>query len=172
MGKFALSGTHTYIKNLQGDVLRVIDETGATVLSYAYDPWGVPTISGDRAVAELNPCSYRSYYYDGETGYYYLQSRYYDPTIGRFLNADEAFVLMLPNNGLNKNVFQYCDNNPINNADPSGYWTINISVSTAGWIFEGIIVACVVLLESSLQSVGQLTSRENDWEVATAEEYG
>ena len=83
----SLSGIYTYIKNLQGDVLRVVDESGSTVLSYIYDPWGVPTVTGNQTLAELNPCSYRGYY-DWETGYYYLQSRYYDPTIGRFQNID------------------------------------------------------------------------------------
>ena len=117
----ALNGSYTYIKNLQGDVLRVIDETGATVLSYAYDPWGVPTVSGDRALAELNPCSYRSYYYDGETGYYYLQSRYYDPTIGRFLNADDASLIQtLPTINI-ANPFAYCNNNAPNMTDKTGY---------------------------------------------------
>lgn len=86
---FSLNDTvYTYIKNLQGDVIRVLDTEGNTVVEYSYDPWGVPTITGDAALAAINPCSYRCYDYDEESGFYYLQSRYYNPQTGRFLNAD------------------------------------------------------------------------------------
>ena len=65
----------TAAKNLQGDVIRILDEDGAAVVSYTYDPWGVPTVTGSQTIAAINPCSYRGYYYDQETGHYYLQSR-------------------------------------------------------------------------------------------------
>ena len=78
-------------KNLQGDVVRILSSSGAVVTEYTYDAWGkVLTTTGSLAstVGTYNPFRYRSYYYDSETGFYYLQSRYYDPTVGRFLNAD------------------------------------------------------------------------------------
>ena len=76
-----------YITNLQGDVMQIVNADGAAVATYSYDPYGnVLTATGD--LAEVNPLRYRGYYYDHETGLYYLQSRYYDPEVGRFLNAD------------------------------------------------------------------------------------
>ena len=121
----SLSGIYTYIKNLQGDVIRVIDESGTTVLSYTYDPWGVPTITGNQMLAELNPCSYRCYYYDWETGYYYLQSRYYVPSLGRFLSVDsERYVDTFYEISRN-NIFAYCGNSPIFAIDYDGFWYQN-----------------------------------------------
>lgn len=112
---------YTYVKNLQGDVLRILDENGNTVVSYTYDPWGVPTVTGDADLAALNPCSYRGYDYDEETGFYYLRSRCYDPTIGRFINADEPVFATFAINGVGSNLFAYCSNSPISFNDPSGF---------------------------------------------------
>lgn len=79
--------TYYYITNLQGDVMKLIDGTGREVARYHYDPYGKPQyVSG--AMADVNPLQYRGYYHDADTGFYYLQSRYYDPAIGRFINAD------------------------------------------------------------------------------------
>lgn len=143
---FSVDGTvYTYVKNLQGDVIRILDEDGTAVVSYTYDPWGVPTVSGDASLAAINPCSYRGYYYDQETGYYYLQSRYYDPNIGRFLNADDTKLLKEFSKGLEYNLFSYCANTPINAIDPFGYWFINISVWTAGLVLDVIILLITVV---------------------------
>ena len=68
-----------YVKNLQGDIMRIVDATGAVVASYTYDAWGKVTASG--SIGQVNPIRYRGYYYDTDTGFYYLQSRYYDPAI-------------------------------------------------------------------------------------------
>ena len=79
--------TYYYITNLQGDVMYMVDEGGDEVASYDYDPYGKLLYStGD--FAETNPICYRGYYYDTETSFYYLQSRYYDPAICRFINCD------------------------------------------------------------------------------------
>ena len=124
---FSLNDTvYTYIKNLQGDVIRVLDTEGNTVVEYSYDPWGVPTITGDTVLAAINPCSYRCYDYDEESGFYYLQSRYYNPQTGRFLNADDISVLQIASEKIELyNLFVYCGNNPIDDSDPSGYLSIN-----------------------------------------------
>ncbi len=121
------TATYIYLKNLQGDITHILDEDGETVVSYTYDPWGNPTIQGNTSIAAINPCSYRGYYYDEETGWYYLQSRYYDPEIGRFLNADDPMTI--DDNGLlsNNNVYIYCNNSPIDKYDYNGYYAIYVS---------------------------------------------
>ena len=116
---FSLNETlYTYIKNLQGDVIRILDTDGNTVVEYTYDPWGVPTITGDTTLATINPCSYRCYDYDEESGYYYLQSRYYNPETGRFLNADDQFGSNIKI--VEHNLFVYCANNPVKYMDRNG----------------------------------------------------
>ena len=79
--------TYYYILNLQGDVVQIIDANGVMQAEYIYSPWG-EIISAEGDLAEINPLRYRGYYYDSETGFYYLQSRYYDPENHRFINAD------------------------------------------------------------------------------------
>ena len=106
-------------------------------VQYTYDPWGVPTVTGSQTIAAINPCSYRGYYYDQETGYYYLQSRYYDPEIGRFINVDDASYIDLSMSILGYNLFSYCENSPVTDSDPSGY----LSLRTAGLIIDGILMA-------------------------------
>ena len=109
-------------KNLQGDVVRILNSSGTVVVEYTYDAWGkVLSVTGSQAstIGQYNPFRYRSYYYDVETGFYYLQSRYYDPTVGRFLNADG---IIGANGGIEGyNMFAYCSNNPVKFADYSGY---------------------------------------------------
>ena len=106
-----------YITNLQGDVMQIVNADGAAVATYSYDPYGnVLTATGD--LAEVNPLRYRGYYYDHETGLYYLQSRYYDPEIGRFINAD-AFA-STGQGVLGNNMFAYCRNNPVSRIDVTG----------------------------------------------------
>jgi len=70
----------------------------------------------------LDFCKYRRYYYDVETGWYYLNSRYYDPALGRFLNADT--YASTGQSVLGSNMFAYCLNDPINRVDPSGSLSI------------------------------------------------
>ena len=80
-----------YLRNGQNDVVKLIDGSGDTVVEYIYDSWGrVVTTSGTLAttLGLDQPFRYRGYVYDAETGWYYLQSRYYDPSIGRFISAD------------------------------------------------------------------------------------
>lgn len=118
-----------YLKNQQGDVYKVVDADGTIVASYTYDPWG-KVLSATGSMANINPIRYRSYYYDTETELYYLNSRYYDPEIGRFINAD---TYIATGQGLNgNNMFAYCGNNPVNNIDSSGqawwHWVAAVAV--------------------------------------------
>ena len=112
-----------YVLNAQGDVVRIVDGSRNVVASYSYDPWG-KLLSSSGTLANVNPLRYRGYYYDSETGFYYLQSRYYDPAIGRFINAD-SYASTDATGLLSTNMFAYCENDPVNRSDPSGeFWNI------------------------------------------------
>ena len=117
--------TYYYVTNLQGDVISIIKEDGTEVVKYYYDAWGnIVNQTGSMAfsLGILNPLCYRGYVCDLETGLYYLQSRYYDPQIGRFINAD---ALVATGQGmLGNNMFAYCSNNPVKNVDHLGYFGI------------------------------------------------
>ena len=89
--------SYLYRKNLQGDIIGVYNESGTLLVSYTYDAWGNQTVTYSNGsastAARYNPFRYRGYYYDSETGFYYLNSRYYDPETGRFINADTNVFL-------------------------------------------------------------------------------
>ena len=107
--------------NIQGDITCIYDTAGNRVVTYTYDAWGkILSVTGTAAntIGRYNPLRYRGYYYDNETGFYYLNSRYYDPNVGRFLNADGYINA----NGdlIGFNMFAYCSNNPVMGYDPSG----------------------------------------------------
>ena len=148
------SGTaHAYfaLTNAQGDVVSFYNNNGVLVASYEYDAWGniisvkdgsgTDISSNENHIANLNPIRYRGYYYDTETGLYYLQSRYYNPQVGRFLNSDN---ITDSNAGvLGFNTFIYCGNNPVNACDPTGHFVISAFVSSVliGAAVGGIVSA-------------------------------
>ncbi|MBE6978062.1 MAG: RHS repeat-associated core domain-containing protein [Ruminococcaceae bacterium] len=113
--------TYYYVTNLQGDVIAILDDSGTAITLYQYDAWGYPTLTldvSDDDIGTINPLRYRGYVYDNETGFYYLQSRYYNPEISRFISADSY---MSTGDGiLGNNMFAYCHNNPIVFVDPTG----------------------------------------------------
>lgn len=112
---FELNGIqYYYITNLSGDIVGITDKDGNLIAEYSYDEWGKLlniTAESDEnyAVAELNPFRYRGYYYDNETGLYYLQSRYYSPELCRFISPDD-FSYLDTSNELNANAYIYCWN--------------------------------------------------------------
>ena len=112
--------TYYYVLNLQGDVVKLVDGSGTSVASYAYDAWG-NILSSSGSKAEINPLRYRGYYYDTETGFYYVSSRYYDPEIGRWINADDA-IAGVGGDIRGYNLFAYCMNDPVNMSDHTGHW--------------------------------------------------
>ncbi len=117
-----------YITNLQGDIIAILDNAGECVAEYSYDAWGNCTIVSDTdGIAEINPLRYRGYYFDSDTGLYYLQSRYYDPQTGRFINADEPEMI---SQGV-YNLFAYCEEDPINYSDSDGHKKIKLHVLTS-----------------------------------------
>ena len=110
-----------YVKNAQNDIILIMDADGQAVVLYMYDAWGNVTQCFDGTeenLAAVNPILYRSYYYDAEMSMYYLNSRYYVPALCRFLNAD-GFT-QTGQGLLDKNMFAYCGNNPVNRADTNG----------------------------------------------------
>ncbi len=132
---FIYNGTqYFYMTNQMGDIIAITDSNGDIIIQYVYDEWGkllnIYTMNEDNAeqieVANANPLRYRGYYYDTETGYYYLQSRYYDASICRFINADIPEIAQM-SKGISSgtNLFAYCNNNPVNDSDPTG----SISIS-------------------------------------------
>lgn len=128
VGMNYLGNNYLFKKNLQGDIIEIWGTADGSsrsdfrkLVTYTYDAWGnitsmVDTTDNWYRVGTANPFRYRGYYYDNESGLYYLQSRYYDPVTGRFLNADKRFDINLQNN----NLFAYCLNNPINLIDKNG----------------------------------------------------
>lgn len=110
-----------YVKNIQGDIIAILDDNYSKVVEYYYDSWGnilnVIDNSGENIGLE-NPYRYRSYYYDNETQLYYLNTRYYNPRLGRFINADD--MIGASENHTGYNLFTYVGNNPVNNVDTSG----------------------------------------------------
>ena len=157
--------TFWFEKNLQGDIVAVYNESGTKVYTYQYDAWGNCTATpvssiGSNIYAQYNPFRYRGYYYDMETGLYYLQSRYYDPAIGRFINAD-AEISDVNGELQGYNLFTYCFNNPVNLSDLSGEWpswatklvigtvcavaAVAITVATAGTGAAAVVPALVAV---------------------------
>ena len=134
-------------KNIQGDVVRIFDEAGSLKASYIYDAWGNHrvidgmtgmdvthdfTIGGvttdvSQHIGNINSFRYRGYYFDRETGLYYLNSRYYDPAICRFINADDVAYLQ-PETLNGNNLYAYCGNNPVMYTDPDGTFIISLIV--------------------------------------------
>ena len=111
--------------NLQGDVVAILNSSGVQVVGYTYDAWGRPlstTGSMSSTLGLYNPLRYRGYVYDTETGLYYLQSRYYNPTWGRFISAAVVAYLGADGKLVSYNLFTYCGNNPVMGYDPTGHW--------------------------------------------------
>ena len=117
------NNNYFYVKNTMGDITDIADSSGVVVASYTYDPWGkVTSVSGlNLVIANLNPFRYRSYYYDSDIQMYYLQTRYYDPEVGRFINCDDVNYIGMGDTVVSFNPFAYCENNPVNYSDPTGY---------------------------------------------------
>ncbi len=130
----SLNGTeYYYIRNAQGDIVGLFDESGSQVVSYTYDTWGKLISIKDKDSKDVttdttnvgykNPYRYRGYRYDSETGLYYLNSRYYSPEWGRFINADG--IVGQRGELLGHNLFAYCKNNPVNKYNSNGFMALD-----------------------------------------------
>jgi len=133
-----------YLFNAQGDVVGIMNSEGQTVAEYSYDAWGnVLSVTGTQAttIGQLNPIRYRGYYYDTETGFYYLQSRYYDPYVQRFINADGYVSTGQGISGYN--MFAYCSNNPVNRVDSTGqFWLTALAITAVVAICTFTLSGC------------------------------
>ena len=118
----------------------LINTAGTVVASYTYDPYG-KVLSATGSLASINPLRYRGYYYDSDSGFYYLQSRYYDPNTCRFINADDVDLLGVNGDFASINLFAYCGNNPITRADENGHFWNTIIGAVAGALVGGITAA-------------------------------
>ncbi len=154
-----------YVRNTFGDVTDIY-QSNNWVAHYTYDAFGNHTVYDPRNdsypthssfIGNLNPIRYRSYFYDTDLGLYYLQSRYYDPQTGRFINADTLDYLEPESvNGLN--LYCYCYNNPVSYTDPSGHAAISIGLLMA----IGAIVGAVIGASASV--AGQYIANGCSWE--------
>ncbi len=132
-----------YVKNAQNDVTAIASADGTIIANYYYDSWGqITEVTGNTEIAEINPIRYRSYYYDSETEWYFLNTRYYSPDLCRFINADS---LLVNDTLLGFNIFSYCVNNPTNLSDNTGnipFLAVTAIIgAVAGAVAGGIIAA-------------------------------
>ena len=165
IGSISYNGVrYAFLKNLQGDVVAILDTNSNIVARYTYDAWGrILSITDGNGnantsssfIGNVNPIRYRGYYYDTETGWYYLNSRYYDPEVKRFINADNQ--LSADDDLIGKNLYAYCGNNPVNRVDPTGeawwHWVAAAAVvavcavavvATAGGVAAGVAAVAAV----------------------------
>ena len=146
-----------YRRNLQGDVVAIYDQYGSRKVEYAYDAFGNCTIlyTGNAGLAESNPIRYRGYYYDREINLYYLNARYYNPQWRRFISPDDTGYLDPETpNGLN--LYAYCNNDPVNYADPSGHM--------AFWLAAGLFVAGLGLIAGGAYAgISSYESGDRGW---------
>ena len=149
------SGTvndYYFVCNWRGDVIQIYNASGTLVGSYTYDAWGRVTENATSAdtqnITETNPIRYRGYYYDTETRLYYLKSRYYDPAVKRFLNADDSDILQEEQNCLLQyNLYTYCFNNPANMNDDEGERSLTLKKKAASLgVTLGILLIALKLL--------------------------
>jgi len=149
---------YLFTKNLQGDILNIYSEDGTKVASYNYDAWGNHTVTNYTSdnIGNFNPFRYRGYYYDSEINFYYLNSRYYDPEIKRFISADSIDIIRATPNGLtDKNLYAYCDNNPVMRKDNGGaFWHILAGAAIGAVIGFVSEVATQLILEGEVTDWG------------------
>ena len=148
---------YIYEKNILGDVIGIYDSNRVKVATYDYDAWG-NVVRKSGTMADVNPIRYRGYYYDAETGFYYLNTRYYDPEIRRFVNADN-YELLPELAGVygQVNLYNYCNNNPVMYTDPTGEsWSDFWGWVTTGFMTIGAVALIGVAAFTSVATFGAL----------------
>lgn len=141
-------GTYYYMKDGLNNIIAIADSSGDFVVTYDYDAYGnILEIQGDKAltIGKINPYRYRGYRYDNETGLYFLNSRYYNPVLGRFINADDISMVQQYAENVNYNLYSYAYANPIKYTDNDGNSAITIGGITIG-IGKIIIISATVAI--------------------------
>jgi len=173
------AAVYRFAKNIFGDVERVFDENGYLMAQYEYDAWGnhkaydgngneLDYNNDPGHIAFVNPFRYRGYYFDRETGLYYLESRYYDPETRRFINADGVgYIEPLEFNGMN--LYAYCLNDPIGYADPTGHAGILAAFLSGLPIFAVFILAAIIV--GALVYFAYLVSEIVTWAVSAFSDW-
>ena len=143
---------YEFVRNIFGDVIRIYDDNGDLKASYTYDAWGNHKVynpdgtenTNTAFIGNINPIRYRGYYYDSESGLYYLMSRYYDPSIGQFISPDTSDYLA-PDTIGGVDLYAYCNNNPIMYVDPTGHFS--------GLIFQPIAFISSRISSSKIEAI-------------------
>ena len=152
-----------FVLNQQGDTIALLDANGTVVVTYEYDAWGKEinhTASGTLGskLYQYNALKYRGYYFDAESGFYYVSSRYYDPEIGRFISADTPELLLEDQgNPMQYNLYTYCWNNPVNMTDTTGESPANIIGAIAGGVGGAALGAFFYVANGQVQSMDAFT---------------
>ena len=155
---------YSYIHNLQGDVVGIVDSAGSLVVEYKYDAWGKPlSTTGTLAdtLGKRNPFRYRSYIYDEETGLYYLETRYYNPEQCRFLGADEyleQYISLVHNNA-----YAYCINNPVSKEDRDGQFFRELfsggsAAVGVSWIVGSALIGIINTVKTAAVTVASVVT--------------
>ena len=159
-------------KNFQGDVLAILTASGEVVVEYSYDPWGnILAVTGTLAstLGADNPFRYRGYYYDTESCFYYLNSRYYDAKVCRFVNAD-LVVAGVGGDLRGYNLYTYCFNNPVNRRDLSGNWCEWIE-SAINWVDENIVQPVAEFVSDVIEDIQNFDITNTDEQKALNSNY-
>ena len=152
-----------YALNSRGDVIGLYKYDGTLFVKYTYDAWGniisVTNASGvevgDSHIAKIQPFRYRSYYYDTDSGFYYLQSRYYDPVTHRFINADTQ-ISGVGGEIIGCNMYAYGNNNPVNQYDPDGHWPKLLEKAAKVVAVAAVVVTAVAVVTVATVGTGGL----------------
>ncbi len=151
--------TYYYEKNMQGDIVAILDTDGNVVVEYTYDSWGKQvSVTGELAntIGQINPLRYRGYYYDTETELYYLQSRYYSPDLMRFISQDDPALSNAQGEPIGSNLYVYCLNNPVISSDSTGK-SVTLTIMGITFTIKGII-ALVGFITASILAISYVTS--------------
>ncbi len=144
--------TFYFDKNIKGDVIGIFNASGTRIANYSYDAWGNCTISSSSnlTIAKANPIRYRGYYFDAESGFYFLNARYYNPAWRRFISPDDTAYLD-PDTPSGLNLYAYCNNDPVNYSDPNGNSVIGallIGVAIGAFV-GGVIGGCSAYIQGA-----------------------
>ena len=161
-------------KNMQGDIVAVYSEAGTKLVSYTYDAWGnfrSTYHNGGSSSSPIgnNPFLYRGYYYDRDLKLYYLNARYYDPVVGRFISADDTAMLGANGDFTSLNLYSYCGNNPILRTDDSGHLWINVLIGAAVGAVAGVVGQ---VISDTLTSLFNGEISISNWQTCTGAAIG